>query len=349
MSCFFVCIEPREICLNRDIIQDYISTQELQSVSDDMRQEVDLSTVSIQDQVALAEKPYAVKEANDLSFPQITGLLFEELPSESSRRVYRNTFQQWEQFAANNELSVMELFNDHIKNFLYSRNLSYSTRLSRKSHMQRLVRVAAYLDPSFGIHYIQLRDLKIHGTSKDNTPRRKPRVLSGNECRQLLSVWKNDESHMGIRNSAVIVLLLHAAVRNAELVSLRWEDLNWDTRTLSLRRDREGKGPSVLILDASPVTLDALRRLHATQISVLEDHDTPFSFMFPALSTGKSARFTPRKDVRTSAQTIRNIVRQTADKAGLGTLTSHDLRYTSLTLISKSNFSHADILSSADG
>lgn len=126
--------------------------------------------------------------ARILSFPQITALLLEELPSEVSRRVYRNTFQQWEHFVDYNDLNVLELFSDNIKSFLYSRLLSYSTRLSRKSHLQRLLRIAAHIDPSFGIHYVQLRDLKIEGTSKDRAPRGNPRELSNSECRRLLSV-----------------------------------------------------------------------------------------------------------------------------------------------------------------
>ena len=288
-------------------------------------------------------------DAHTLTFPQITALLLDELPSESSRRVYRNTFQQWEQFADNNELNVLELFSDYIRRFLYSRHLSHNTRLSRKSHMQRLLRVAAHIDPSFGIHYVQLRDLKIEGTSIDNAPRGKPRELSHSECRQLLSVWKDDDSHMGIRNRAVLFLLLHTAVRNTELVGLRWEDLNWDAQTLLLSRDDKGQEYSVPILDASPNTINALRRLQLTQKSVFPDHSIPFRFMFPALSTGKYARFTPGKDVRTSIQTVRNIVKQSAEKAGLGKLSCLDLRYTRQIMFSKSDISHADIALSEDG
>ena len=243
----------------------------------------------------------------------------------------------------------MELYSDNIKSFLYSRLLSYSTRLSRKSHMQRLLRAAAQLDPSFGIHYIQLRDLKIEGTSKDNAPRGKPRELSHSECRQLLSAWKDDDSHKGIRNRAVLFLLLYTAVRNSELVALRWEDLNWDAQTLRLNRDSNGQESTVPILDASLDTINALRQLQLTQRSVSADQGIPFSFMFPALSTGKYARFTPGKDVRTSIQTIRNIVKQSAEKAGLGRLSCLDLWHTSLNLLPKSEISRAYIASSANG
>lgn len=284
-----------------------------------------------------------------LTFAQITALLLAELPSESSRRVYRNTFQQWEQFADYNDLNVMELFSHNIKRFLYSRHLSYSTRLSRKSHMQRLLRVAAHADPSFGIYYVQLRDLKIEGTSKDNAPRGKPRELSHSECRQLLSVWNDDDSHKGIRNRAVLFLLLYTAVRNSELVALRWEDVNWDAQTIMISCDEKGQICRVPILDASPDTINALRRLQLTQRSVSAGQGIPFSFMFPALSTGKYARFTPSKDVTTSMQTIRNIVKQSAEIAGLGRLSCLDIRHTSLRMFSKSEISRADIASSADG
>lgn len=154
---------------------------------------------------------------------------------------------------------------------------------------------------------------------------------------------------MGIRNNAVLFLLLHAAVRNSELVALRWEDLDWDAKTLMLNRHDKGRGSSVPIHDASPDTIDALRRLQLTQRNVSADQGNPFRFMFPALSTGKYARFTPGKDVRTSIQTIRNIVKLSAERAGMGRLSCLDLWRTSLNWLSNSDISRAEIASSADG
>ena len=285
-------------------------------------------------------------KAGVLTFKWITSLLFKELPSESSRRVYRFTFQQWKQFATQNNLDVMDLSCENIRAYLFSRNLSHSTRVSRKSHMQRLLRMVSYLDPSFGIQYIQLRDLTIKSTSRDNAPRRQPRVLSRDACQQLLEVWKNAETHKGIRNYAVICLLLYTAIRNTELVALRWEDLNWNAQTLAISRGNELRRCCVPIFDATPRTLNALRRLRDTQRSVSVGHDTPYKHIFPALSTGKEARFKPDKNVPTSTQTIRNIVKQTAEKAGLGKLSSVDLRCTSLKELSKTNNYLADIQSS---
>ena len=304
--------------------------------------------LTVQAQTEQRDDNFAATKAGAITFKGITALLFQDLPSESSRRVYRNTFQQWEQFAVENNLALMDLSCDNIRSFLFSRSLSRSTRISRKSHMQRLLRMVSYMDPSFGIQYIQLRDLNIRRTSQDNAPRRKPRVLSHEERRQLLEVWKHDDSHKGIRNYAVICILLYTAIRNAELVGLRWEDLDWDTQTLKLSRDKDGRVTSLPILDESAATVLALRRLESTQNSVVADPNSPFQFMFPALSTGKHARFTPAKDVRTSTQTIRNIVKQTTEKAGLGKLSSRDIRYTSLAVFSNDGDSAAGNASPAD-
>lgn len=302
----------------------------------------------VQAQAEPTENSVSITSAGVLSFKNITALLYQELPSESSRRVYRNTFRQWEQFATQNNLAFMDLSCENIRSFLFSRNLSRSTRISRKSHMQRLLRMASYMDPSFGIQYIQLCDMNIRRTNSDNAPRRKPRVLSRDERQRLLAVWENDDSHMGIRNYAVICLLLYTAIRNAELISLRWEDLDWESQTLTIRRGSDGQGCRIAILDESPDTIVALRRLQSTQDSIMADQHAPFRFMLPALSTGKHARFTPRKVVRTSTQTIRNIVRQTTEKAGLGKLTSRDIRYTSLTVFANIGDSAAGASSPAD-
>ena len=303
---------------------------------------------TVQAQAEQTGKSSALKNPGLLTFQGITALLFQDLPSESSRRVYRFTFQQWEQFAIQNNFDFMDLSCENIKSFLFSRNLSHNTRISRKSHMQKLLRMVSYLDPSFGIQYIQLRDLNIRRTSRDKAPRRKPRVLSRDECRQLLAVWKNEETHKGIRNYAVICLLLYTAIRNAELVALRWEDVSWDTQTLTICRGSERRRCCVPIFDATSNTLNALRRLQYTQRSVFADHDIPYKHIFSALSTGKHARFKPNKHVLTSTQTIRNIVKQTTEKAGLGKLSSRDIRYTSLTVFSGADASLAGDSSPAD-
>ena len=292
---------------------------------------------SVQEWEEQRSQSVSLTNAGMLTFQGITALLFQDLLSESSRRVYRFTFQRWEQFAAENQLELMDLSCENIDRFLFSRELSHSTRISRKSHMQRLLRMVSYLDPSYGIQYIKLRDLNIRRTSRDVAPKRKPRVLSQDECQQLLAVWKNADTHMGIRNYAVICLLIYSAIRNSELVALRWEDVNWDTQSLTICRGNERKRCCLPIFDATPNTLHALRRLQNAQRSVFADHDFPFKHIFPALSTGRQASFKPNKNVRTSTQTIRNIVKQTSEKAGLGKLSSRDIRYTSLTVFSRAN------------
>lgn len=322
--------------------QDTVTEQDARDARNCVCRGTDVLYETVQDQ---AERT----QASELTFPKVAALVFAELPSESSRRVYRHTFQQWEQYALKNELNVMELFFDKVESFLYSRNLSHNTRLSRKSHMQRLLRAAAYLDPSFGIHYIQLRDLTLESTSRDKAPRREPRVLSNEECQQLLAIWKNDESHKGIRNGAVLFLLAHTAIRNAELVALRWEDLDWDAQTLTVCRGSEGQRCIVPIRGASSETLDSLRRLQIAQQTVRPCRDMPYKHIFPALSTGKNVRFQPEKDIRTSTQTIRNIVKQAAEIAGLGQLSSLDLRHTSLRMFFNADVAHADVSYSKDG
>ena len=295
------------------------------------------------------DKSFTLTKARALTFKGITALLLKDLSSESSRRVYRFTFQQWEQFAAQHNLDFMDLSCENIRSFLFSRSLSHSTRINRKSHMQRLLQIASYLDPAFGTHYHQLRDFTIESTSRDNAPRRQPRVLSRDECQQLLAVWKDEETHKGVRNYAVICLLLYTAIRNVELVALRWEDLDWATRTLTVCRGNKGQHCIVLIRDTANETFNALRRLQGIQSSVFVDHDIIFKHIFPALSTGRDAHFKPNKNVPVSTQTIRDIVKQTAAKAGLGKLSSLDLRHTSLRMFSEAGVSHADIPSSADG
>lgn len=287
--------------------------------------------------------------ADVLTFDQASALVFDSLSSESSCHIYRTTFKQWQQFAKGYNFDALDLFRDNVKSFLYSRNLSHNTRLSRKSHMLKLLLVVSNRDSRFAQHYVQLREYKIQHTARDNPPQRKPSVLSSQERRRLRSVWKDDVTHKGIRNCAVVCLLLYTGIHTNELTALRWEDFDWDAQTLSVDRGNDGQRYSVPILDDSPNTTSALRKLKCAQKSALLCGDAPYKRIFPALSTGRNACFLPGKDVHTSAQTIRNIIAQTSRIAGLGNLTPRDLRHTSLKMFAKAVDFNASVQSLTDG
>lgn len=269
------------------------------------------------------------------TFAQAIAHALRDLPLASTRRVYLSTFKQWEQYAKDHKFNVLDLFHKNVKGFLYSGRLSHNTRLSRKSHLLKLLLAASRYDPRFANHYVQLRELEIQRTARDKAPRRKPRALSAEECRRLLSVWKYDNTHKGIRNYAVICLLLHTALGTTELVALQWEELNWDTQTLTIFRYNENRRHIAPILDPTPNTLNALSRLQCAQRSLLSYGDVANKHILSALSTGKNACFLPGKDSRTSTQTIRTIVAQTAERAGMPELSLRDLNYTSTTMFSK--------------
>lgn len=303
---------------------------------------------------AVAARPHSGRK-DDISegavvvtFDQASKLVLESLPSKSSWRPYRNTFKQWQQFATSQNFDAMDLYCDKVRSFLYSRSLSRNTRISRKSHMLKLLHAVSSRDARFAQHYMQLREYRIQRTAKDNPPQRKARVISRKERRRLLSVWQGDDTHKGIRNCAVIRLLLYTAIHTTELTALRWEDLDWDAQTLSVFRGSDGQRESVPIFDASRNTINALRRLEAAQKSVLSHGDAPYTWLLPALSTGRSACFRPGKDAGASTQTIRSIVSQTARKAGLGKLTARDLRNTSLDMRTRAGASDTEIQSLAD-
>ncbi len=94
-------------------------------------------------------------------------------------------------------------------------------------------------------------------------------VLSRRDCQRLVSTARRDE------NIGVLVLLaLTTGARQGKLLPLTWDDVNWETGTLALRRavrrDLRGR-PTVQLQDhdeqlaVSPGVLSALRRHQATQ------------------------------------------------------------------------------------
>lgn len=85
--------------------------------------------------------------------------------------------------------------------------------------------------------------------------RRLPETLNESEIRALLS-RPNKRARTGLRDLAMIRLMLNAGLRASEVLSVAFRDLDWNSGKLSVKR---GKGDKDRVLWLSKDDLEILR------------------------------------------------------------------------------------------
>lgn len=93
---------------------------------------------------------------------------------------------------------------------------------------------------------VLLRGLKV--------PKRIVRVLKSDEVERLLDVNRFASNWLGIRDWFLLLTLYVLGIRRAELLQLRWEDIDASAKSVRIT----GKGNKERLLPALPVWLDAL-------------------------------------------------------------------------------------------
>ena len=138
-------------------------------------------------------------------------------------------------------------------------------------------------------------------------PKRLPTVLTDEERRALLK-QPNSRSPTGMRNYCIMRLMLDAGLRVSEALSLRTNDINWNTGELVVR---QGKGNKDRVLWVNGSTLEWLLKWFETRPVQTE-------LLFTTL------KGTPLLD-----SYIRHLMRRLSRKAGISKpIHPHTLRHT---------------------
>ena len=155
-------------------------------------------------------------------------------------------------------------------------------------------------------------------------PGRVTRALKPHEVTRLLDVWRNDLSIKGVRNNAMIRLLVYTGLRRAELVMLLgWFNIDTEAGLVTDRHGKGGKERVAAILDSTEGTELALRRLRESQVETSQ-------FLFASTTPGRGTKWLA--DTPTSDEVVALVVGKAAKLAGLGKLAAHDLRRTLITM-----------------
>lgn len=261
-------------------------------------------------------------------FPQAVDIIIGTL-APSSIRVYRHTYSEWERFAAGEGFPSLELTHHRVNKFVNAPSgLSKSARKNRLSHIRRLMELLSLSgNPVAMRHYAAVKSfLKVRPQENDcAAPTRSKRALSKSELQSFLAVWADDDSDKGLRNNALIRTALYSGARRQELVGLRWDDIDLNECVLTIRNGKGGKERTVAIADETTGTCAALTALRRR----IESKGLELDFVFPALTRGRSKHRLTGKTIHPFQ--VSTTVAKTAELAGLGHLSPHDLRRTNIT------------------
>ena len=142
------------------------------------------------------------------------------------------------------------------------------------------------------------------GVRKPAQPQGRNRLLTYDEERMLLEAC-TPKANRSIYTRPFVILAIETAMRRGEILSLRWEDINYQTRTAYLTLTKNGESRRVPLSTRAIETLQLLPRS-------IDGRVLPINFA--ALETNfKRAR----------------------DRAGLTDLRIHDLRHTAATRLSE--------------
>lgn len=275
----------------------------------------------------------------ELTFETLTARITDNL-APASRRVYLHTFREWTRFAAARGIGDLDLTFDAVNEFVNAANVGKSTRQNRLSHIRKVLEILAIANPDFAPHYALVKAVVKVKARTDDADRKSnsKRALSRAELLQFLSVWSDDDSPLGVRNNAMVRLDVYTGLRRSELVALRWDDIDLDSQTITIRHGKGDKERVAAIADVTIGTARALTKLRAAQ-------GQAYNFVFPRMTRGKGSRFGDDKPA--NPQTAYAVVTRTAHLADIGHLSPHDLRRTHITTALDAGATLADMQAQA--
>ena len=168
-----------------------------------------------------------------------------------------------------------------------------------------------------------LKFAKVKRMDSERGRRRSQRALKRSEVAQLLDVWAADPRLVGIRNHALLRLMIYTGLRRAEIVTLRWDDIDLENQTVTVRHGKGDKRRIAAIADVTEATKRALLALWQAQAGA-------YDCLFPTMTAGRNPKF--EADEPMSAQTIVRLLSRSSKRAAIGHLSAHDLRRTHITL-----------------
>lgn len=233
--------------------------------------------------------------------------------SESSQRVYLQTYKRWLDHCQERGLNEIELYADEIIQFIETRDTTKTTRQRELSAMRQLIDLLSILYPNDQGILIEQALLKRHKIKGIGGTERQHQALTPEMVIRARDSWKGDKPSQ-LRNYAIFALIFATGLRATELVSLKWTDINLVDGTLTVWH---GKGDKKRI--ATIYGDVAVKALEAWQ--VINGGD----YVFPPLTPHKGSIL---KDVAMSYRSLRTLFEKSGLQIEMLKFSPHDARHT---------------------
>lgn len=213
------------------------------------------------------------------------------------------------------------------------------TIATRKRHLaafRKLARVLA-LDmkhPEFKTLYEGLRLLKAL-TEETAGEERTHRALRPQEVWKILKVWDGN-TPLESRNKALLSVLFYTGMWRAEVIALKWQDVDWDVGIIRVRHGKGDKYREVaMVTGRDDPAHTALTDWYTIQIAHSSDER---DYIFCGLRKGGKLR----EDTPINERAVNQVIEETAKSSGID-FSTHDARRTLGTDLLGSNHPLADI------
>ncbi|MEM9955459.1 MAG: site-specific integrase [Chloroflexota bacterium] len=256
--------------------------------------------------------------------------------SKSSARIYSQTYQNWLSWCDVLEVHPFDLRPQVVYAFLVDQPVTIATRKRHLSAFRKLARVLA-LDlnhPEFKTLYEGLRLLKAP-TEETAGEERTRRALRPQQVWKILEVWDGD-SPLEARNKALLSVLFYTGMRRAEVIALKWQDVDWDAGIIRVRHGKGDKYREVAMVagcdDPAHTALSHWRTIQFANFS--EERE----YIFCGMRKGGKLR----ADKPIHQRAVNQVIDATVKQCGIE-FTTHDARRTLGTDLLESNQPLADV------
>lgn len=239
--------------------------------------------------------------------------------SQSSARVYHQTFMAWKTWAVKYGISPLDLNAPNVVQFLIDQPVTKSTRQRMLSALRTLAEMLTILDYQNPTRELALRTLQRIKAPSENMAdnERQKRALTNEEVESVLAVWGGEEKQ-DKRNRALITVLLATGMRRSEVVALRWNDIDLTEGVIFVRHGKGDKARDVAIY--GDLAIDSLADWKKAQGS-----DRRYTFC----TINKGDNLGPDRPM--TATSLYRMVKETERRAGIEHFSPHDARRTLIT------------------
>lgn len=201
-----------------------------------------------------------------------------------------------------------------IRSKLQEADKSVNTINTTLAAIRGVVRTAFKMELVSAEHMARICQLgSVRGTAKKGGI-----ALSLEECRRIIKKAANNKGPIGVRDTALLMLMITTGLRRSEVVALNHDSFDFDRHRVSVR----GKGGKLRYHDVSGVALKKLKQWAAERKETVEASP----FFTAVFKRGVS-------DKRLTANSVYRIVKSYGESIGVKGLRPHDLRRTYISLL----------------